>query len=210
MFDIFSQLKENAWFHAPLSEMERITICKQSGYRNSAHCNDVDTVLVMREGLQSLPCPFHKLIHITSDGKFRVNSACEGVDKIVQANWFVLPPLQEYYFRSKNFSYKTLPPFRKDCQVSSTLAAMDLIYPKPDSKIFIPRELNGMAGKVVFELAHRNPGSVVYWHLDGTYLGSTKGSHNLPLNPGAGQHFLTLVDENGEALNYTFSVISNM
>jgi penicillin-binding protein 1C len=87
---------------------------------------------------------------------------------------------------------------------------MDLIYPKPNSKIFIPRELNGVQGNVVFELAHRNPHTIVYWHLDGDYLGSTKGSHHLPLNPGEGEHFLTVVDEAGESLDYSFVVISNM
>ena len=210
MFDIFSQLKGNSWFQAPLPEMEEITVCKQSGFRNSSLCNDVDTVLVAKEGLKAPPCPFHKLIHITSNGKFRVHSQCESLDKIVQAKWFVLPPLQEYYFRSKNLSFQIVPPFRDDCQVPSTLTAMDLIYPKPDSKIFIPRELNGVAGNVVFELAHRNPDTIVYWHLDGDYLGSTKGSHHLPLNPGAGKHFLTVVDEAGESLDYSFVVISNL
>ena len=43
MFDIFSQLKEDSWFRAPAQEMETITICRQSGYRNSEWCNDVDT-----------------------------------------------------------------------------------------------------------------------------------------------------------------------
>lgn len=210
MFNIFSLLKEEVWFRPPIQEMERITVCKQSGYRNSARCNDLDTVFVTRQGLQSLPCPFHKAVHVTSNGKFRVHSECESMDRVVQANWFVLPPMQEYYFRTKNFSYKILPPFRKDCQRSSPLISMDLIYPKQDSKIFIPRELNGVAGKVVFELAHRTPGAAVYWHLDGEYVGSTKGTHNLPLNPPPGRHFLTIVDENGETINHSFYVISYM
>jgi len=210
MFDVFSQLHEETWFQPPLQEMERITVCKHSGYRNSKWCNGVDTVFVTRQGLQSVSCPFHRLVNLTPGGKFRVHSDCDPVDKIVQSTWFVLPPIQEYYFRSKNFSYKVLPPFRKDCQNASLLASMDLIYPKPDSKIFIPRELNGAEGKVVFELAHRNPGTIVYWHLDGNFVGSTKGSHSLPLHPPQGRHFLTVVDENGETINSSFHVISYM
>jgi len=210
MFDIFSQLKEDAWFRAPAQEMETITICRQSGYRNSEWCNDVDTVFITREGLQTAACPFHKLVHLTSNKKFRVHSECEPTGQIVQANWFVLPPMQEYYFRMKNFSYKTLPPFRKDCQNASMLISMDLIYPKPDSKIFIPRELNGTESKIIFELAHRNPNTVVYWHLDGDFVGSTRGRHSLVLHPPQGKHFLTLVDENGETINSSFDVISYM
>lgn len=210
MFDVFAQLKEDSWFRAPKQEMEEITICRKSGYRNSSSCNDVDTVFVTRQALQTSSCPFHKLVHVTRNEKFRVHSECESLDKIKSTTWFVLPPMQEYYFKSKNFSYKPLPPFRKDCQTATPLVAMDLIYPKSDSKIFVPRELDGVAGKVVFELAHRNPNAVVYWHLDGDFVGSTKGNHNLPLNPPQGRHFLTIVDESGETLNYTFDVISYM
>jgi penicillin-binding protein 1C len=210
MFDIFSRLKEDSWFKPPIVEMEYVTVCKQSGYRNGASCNAVDTVFIGKQGLQSLPCPYHKLIHTTANGKYRIHQQCESSEKIAQSSWFVLPPMQEFYYKAKNFSYKVLPPIRKDCQASSVLATMDLIYPKPGSRIFIPRELDGVAGKVIFELAHSNPAVVVYWHLDGTYLGSTRGKHNLPLNPSAGRHFLTIVDEHGEAINHSFHVISDM
>lgn len=210
MFDIFSQLRDDTWFRAPIQEMETITLCKKSGYRNSSWCNDIDTVRVSKQGLQTIPCPFHKPVHLTVNGKFRVHSECESMQEMTTTNWFVLPPIQEYYYRDRNFSYKTLPPFRKDCENSSPLVSMDLIYPEPDSKIFIPRELNGTGGKVIFELAHRNPSTVVYWHLDGNFIGSTQGKHNLPLNPPQGRHFLTIVDENGESINHSFWVISYM
>jgi penicillin-binding protein 1C len=210
MFDIFASLKEETWFTPPLQEMEKITVCKESGFRNSRWCNGVDTVLVSSRGLQSSACLYHKMIHISANGKFQVHSECEPMEKIVQQPWFVLPPLQAYYFRAKNFSYKPAPPFRSDCASSSSLASMDLIYPKPDSKIFIPRDLDGIAGKVVFELAHRSPGTIVYWHLDGNFVGSTKGTHNLPLHPSQGEHFLTVVDEHGESLNFAFNIISYM
>ena len=112
MFDIFSQLKDDSWFRAPSQEMEMITICRQSGYRSSTWCNEVDSVFVTREVLQSAACPFHKLVHLTSIKIFRVHIDCEPMVQIVQAKWFILPPMQEYYFRAKNFFYKTLPPFR--------------------------------------------------------------------------------------------------
>jgi penicillin-binding protein 1C len=210
MFDIFAGLKEETWFRPPSQEMQQITVCKESGLRNSRWCNAVDTVLVAKQGLQSSACLYHKMIHISEDGKYQVHSECESLEKISQRSWFVLPPLQAYYFREKNFSYRPVPPFRSDCVPATSLTSMDLIYPKADSKIFIPRELDGIAGKVVFELAHRSPGTTVYWHLDGDFVGSTKGSHHLPLKPSTGKHFLTVVDENGESLNFAFNVISYM
>ena len=207
MFDIFSQLPNTGWFQQPKIEMEQITICSQSGHRNTILCDKIDTVWVTKAGLQTPPCPYHKRIHLSSDKKFRVHSECESFDQMVDINWFVLPPVQEYYFRQKNASYKALPSFRSDCQPASPLASMDLIYPKPNVKIFIPRELDGKLGSAVFELAHRNPSTKVYWHLDGHYIGSTQKSHRLPLKPTLGKHILTLVDENGESMEQVFDVL---
>ncbi len=147
MFDIFSQLDGQRWFEQPLMEMKRISVCAISGHRNTPYCTDLDSVWVTIQGLQSPACPYHKMIHLSPDGKFRVNSACERVDHQREENWFILPPVQEHYFRTKNLSYKSLPPFRTDCMISSPVMSMDLIYPKPSSRIFIPRELDGRLGK---------------------------------------------------------------
>jgi penicillin-binding protein 1C len=155
-------------------------------------------------------CSYHKKIHLSADKKFRVNSECERVDKMISVSWFVLPPVQEYYFKSKNISYQPLPPYRSDCVNPSALLAMDLIYPKPNSKIFIPRDLTGVMGSTVFQVVHRSPAAVIYWHLDGEFIGVTKKSHRLGLRPSDGSHILTLVDEAGETLERQFQVISNM
>lgn len=210
MFDIFSQLNGQRWFEQPVMEMKQISVCAISGHRNTPNCITLDSVWITRQGLQSPACPYHRIVHLSSDGKFRVNSDCERVDRLREENWFILPPVQEHYFRTKNLSYKSLPPFRDDCLTSSPVISMDLIYPKPRSRIFIPRELNGKLGSTVFQLAHRNPGSTVHWHLDGTYLGSTQKRHHLALSPDEGKHTLVIVDENGESLEGQFEVISSM
>lgn len=210
MFDIFSQLPGKRWFEKPLLEMERVTVCTKSGHKVTAACEEADTIYSTLAGLESEICPFHKKIHLSADQKFQVNSACASIEQMNHRNWFVLPAIQEYYFKPKNLSYKSLPPFRKDCQSSGSTASMELIYPKQHARIFIPRELDGKPGSSVFELAHRNPAITVYWHLDGEYIGSTKKVHHVGLNPSEGSHTLTLVDDNGEQLVRTFEVLSKM
>jgi len=210
LFDVFSQLPGQRWFMRPELEMEQITVCAKSGYRNSALCSEVDTVWISKSGLQSAACLFHKKIHLSSNKKFRVHSECESIANMNDVSWFVLPPVQEYYYRPRNISYRTLPPFRSDCQPASGVATMDLLYPKPNARIYIPRQLNGTMGSAVFELAHRNPSVTVYWHLDGTFIGSTRRSHHLTVNPPQGKHVLTLVDEHGESLEQRFEVLSKM
>ncbi len=210
MFDIFSQLPGSNWFQKPYSEMQKVRVCSKSGQRFSGSCELSDTVWVNRAGLESQLCSHHQKIHLTKDRKFRVHSACEPVDRIANTNWFVLPPVQEYYFKPKNLSYKPLPPFRQDCQSNSMVMAMDLIYPKPNARIFIPRDLDGTPGSSVFELAHRNSSPKVYWHLDGEFIGETNKNHQMALHPGEGKHVLTIVDEAGEALERHFEVISKL
>jgi penicillin-binding protein 1C len=129
---------------------------------------------------------------------------------MVHRSWFVLPPIQEYFFKSKNTAYRSLPPFRNDCLNFNSVVQMELIYPKENSRIFIPREMDGTTGNTVFELAHRNPAVHVHWHLDGDYIGTTKSTHTFVLQPSEGKHVLTLVDEKGESIERSFEVISKM
>ena len=210
MFDIFSQLSGGSWFQQPYTEMQKIRVCSKSGQRFTDKCENGNEVWVGNAGLESTSCSFHKKIHLTQDRKFQIHSACESVDKIAHINWFVLPPIQEYFFKAKNLSYKTLPPFRLDCQNTSTVLGMELIYPKPNAKIFIPRDLDGTPGSSVFELAHRNATTKVYWHLDGEFIGETHKNHQIALNPGEGKHTLTIVDDAGEAIERHFEVISKL
>lgn len=209
MFDIFSSLPgNNIWFRDPKSEMAKTAVCRKSGFLATVLCEERDTVEVVHAGLQTLPCRYHQRIHLSTDRKFRVHSECESMSNIQSVSWFVLPPVQEYYFKTRNISYKALPPYRGDCENPASVALMDVIYPKVNSKVFVPRELNGEIGQTVFEAVHRNPKATVYWHIDGNYIGSTIKSHRLALSPNAGNHVLTLVDENGEIFKRTFQVIS--
>jgi penicillin-binding protein 1C len=210
LFDIFSQLDGYTWFTKPSAEMERITICHESGFRNSTLCNVVDTIWISRAGLNSPSCPYHKKIYLSANKKFQVNSQCAQVSNMQEVNWFVLPPVQEYYYKSKNIYYKTPPPFRPDCPSPGSLRNMDLVYPKPGSRLFIPRNVTGEAGSAVFQLAHRNNASTVFWYMDGNYLGSTQTTHHLALNPASGKHILTIIDDSGESIEEGFEILSNM
>lgn len=208
LFDIFSLLPQTGWFSVPASELTGAAVCRLSGARASEWCTAVDTLLIAKPGLRTAACTNHKRIHLSSDRKFRLHAGCEPLDKIRSESWFVLPPVQEYYYRNHHLSYRALPPFRKDCADPAGIVAMDMIYPKTDSKIFIPRDLDGKMGSTVFQVAHRNPQATIYWHLDGQFVGATSRSHKLTVSPGEGKHHMTLVDQQGETLEKDFDVIS--
>lgn len=208
LFDVFDQLDNPGWFSQPVDEMIRIPVCKQSGYRPLPHC-ETDTAWIYKNGVLASACEFHQIIHLDQSKKWRVNSECEIPTSMVHEAWLVLPPLEEYYFKSKNPNYKILPPFRADCDALNTQSAspMQMIYPKHRARIYVPVDLDGKLSRTVFKIAHRTPETIVFWHLDNEYLGSTQHFHHMELQPSSGKHLLTLVDEHGNALERSFEIL---
>jgi penicillin-binding protein 1C len=209
LFSLAGLLPGTGWFDEPNGELREVAICSLSGQRASSFCDHVDTVRVQQSGLGTLVCAYHKLIHVTRDKHFRVHDNCEPLSNVVSIPWFILPPIQEYYYRSRNLSYRPLPPYRKDCQDPAATPVMDLIYPKLNARIFIPKLMDGTNSEAVWEATHRQAGKTIYWHLDGRYTGMTKGMHRLSTSPVPGRHTLTLVDDSGETITRTFEVISH-
>lgn len=206
LFDIFNSLPKTSWFNEPLYEMEKMNICKLSGYRAGQYCETIDTLSVPKPALKAKVCPYHQLIHVNENESKRVNSACTDISKIKAKKWFVLPADQEWYYRKAHPEYKPLPQVGSGCEES--VSSMKIIYPFKESNIYVPVELDGETGKTVFEVAHRQPNAKVYWHLDNEFLGETNHFHQLSLSPKPGKHVLILIDEFGEKLEHTFQIVS--
>lgn len=207
LFDIFSILKPGKWFDAPYDEMEEVRICRQSGSRATDICEPADTLWIQKNGLRTEPCKYHRLIHLDATETYRVNSNCEDVNRMKHLSWFVLPPAIEWYYKSKNSTYKELPPLRRDCETTG-LPGMEILYPKQFSKIYVPVEIDGTIGKTIFQVAHRKQNTMIYWHLDGVFIGTTQSVHQMGLAPDEGIHTLTLVDEEGESIIQQFEIVS--
>ena len=204
MFEIFGLLPYSRQFDPPDDELEPIALCRQSGFLPSPNCPETDTLLVPK-GIQIRQCPYHQVIHLDKDERFRVSGECYPVSEIKSKSWFVLPPVQEYYFRPKHPGYAPLPPFREGCSGHGTV--MELIYPREMNRIFIPRQLDESPGEAVFELAHRNPQTEVYWFIDEEFLGTTVNYHQFSLKPSPGWHTITVTDQNGNQLQKRFLVV---
>ncbi|WP_439697486.1 penicillin-binding protein 1C [Mucilaginibacter sp. AW1-7] len=209
LFEIFRLLPASKdWFAMPTGEMVKIDVCRQSGYRAGQYCQDIDQVLVPKTGLRAPVCPYHQLVHLSADGQYQVNGNCEPPDQMLNKKWFVLPPSMEYYYKSRNYQYHVLPPFRADCAQTENGNTMEIIYPKDGAKIYIPLEADGARGRMICNAAHRLPGMKIFWHLDDQYMGTTKDFHQMALNPPPGKHILTLVDGNSNTVNIGFEILS--
>lgn len=206
LFKVFKHLPDSKWFEEPQSEMASVEVCTKSGFLATHKCDEKEVIHVPAKAEQGSSCPYHQLVHLDSSKQFRVSSDCYPVAEMKTESWFVLPPVQEWYYRKKDPNYRKLPLFSNNCQPEN-LSNMAVIYPEDNSGIFIPRNLDGTLEKAVFEIAHRNPERKVYWHLDDQFVGSSVREHSLELSAKSGPHKLTIVDEEGETLSWNFEVL---
>ncbi|HTI61501.1 penicillin-binding protein 1C [Mucilaginibacter sp.] len=208
MFEIFRLLPvSREWFTMPVNDMVKIKICRQSGYRAGVYCDDTYQMWVPQGGLRAAVCPWHQPVHLDKTGKWQVTGDCEPPSEMITKNWFVLPPSMEYYYKTKNYQYHVLPPFRPDCALNTKSNPMELIYPKEGAKIYVPLEVDGKRGRMVCNAAHRQPGIKIFWHLDDKYVGETADFHQMALSPPPGLHKLTLVDANGNSVQVNFEIL---
>lgn len=207
MFDIFSSLPAQRWFTPP-SDLIKTEVCRESGYLKGINCpvSSIDTIRISPRGVDAEACPYHKLVHLSEDGKYQVYQDCAGRRGIVHASWFVLPPSWEMYYKEQHPAYKTLPPFSPECMDEGHNKLMEFVYPFPNMVLSLPRQLDGSEGVVVFEIAHRSPSHRVFWHLDNEYIGETQTFHKKEYRPAKGEHRLTVVDESGERNSVKFTV----
>ncbi|MFT6214129.1 MAG: penicillin-binding protein 1C [Roseivirga sp.] len=208
LFDVFDILPETTWFNPPMAELVYAAVDRQSGYLASPYSVEIDTVLIPEAGLASPASPFHQVIHLDESEEYRVNSDCYPIAKMVTKNWFVLPPKQASYYKNKHPTYQELPSMRNDCFTESwDFQVMDMVYPAPNARFYIPTNLEGLREAVVFEVAHRKAESELYWHLDDEFLGITRGNHTMQVSPIAGIHKVTVVDSEGNQLERSFEVL---
>jgi penicillin-binding protein 1C len=206
MFDAFGLLPSTSWFEPPYDEMTEIEICSTSGFRAGPHCDQAEVRMVPAAGEKVEACPYHQIVHLDSQEKFRVHSDCYATSEMISSSWFVLPPVMEWYYRKQNPRYHSLPSYLQGCGEGED-QAMELIYPGETRQVYIPRGLDGQLSRVVFEAAHRETGASIHWHLDEQYMGETTLIHQLEFLAPEGLHTLTLVDSKGNLLEKSFEVV---
>jgi penicillin-binding protein 1C len=210
LFELFGQLPLRDEFKAP-ADLVDVDVCAWSGQRAGPYCQRTRPQLVPRAGLASPPCSYCRLVHTDGSGRFQVHGDCEPVSRIRAVPWFVLPAAMEVHYRRRHADYLPPPAFRADCREAvdpGRSGALSCVYPKEDAQVYVPVEMSGALGRVVFEAAHRDPQAVVYWHLDDEFYAQTRDIHQIEIAPSAGPHVLTLVDSAGETVSRRFTVLA--
>ncbi|MDR1525094.1 MAG: penicillin-binding protein 1C [Tannerella sp.] len=206
MFDIFNLLPQAPWFACPEGEYVEAPVCRLSGCLKSRFCDEAGTALILPNGLRTETCPYHIHVNVSADGRYRVYENClPPGQQMISENRFVLPPVWEWYYKQHHPEYTTLPPFMKGCG-EDPHSPMAFIYPAGNTRVYLPKQLDGSDGEITFDLAHGNADATVYWHLDSDYLGSTRDFHKYTFRPSRGKHSVTVVDNEGNTLSIGITV----
>lgn len=206
LFQLASLLPSETDFNISFGVPQKV--CKQSGMRPSANCVESYFITIPEFMKSTQACTYHQILHLNQEQTLQVSSTCYDVSKIKNIPWFILPPVQSWYFQKYHPTFNKVPPFAYDCEGNEQSNLIELIYPRQFSKVYIPLEQDGNQGFAIFEAAHQHKNVTLYWHLNDTYLGLTKDTHQMRIQSIKGIHMLTLVDDLGNEIEQQFEIIN--
>lgn len=206
MFDVVDKLNDSYRYPANTSESVEIEVCAESGYPKSEYCPATKTIRVPNVENQTGVCPYHKKVFLDENRQYQVKPDCYPVDQKCYEVYYVLPPVQEWFYKKHSPLFRPLPALYPGCGTAHADEVMDFVYPKADAQVSIPIGIRGDRQQVIFEIAHRNPQKTIFWNLNDRYLGKTRLNHQMPIDVEKGVYHIRCVDEDGVELNRKFVV----
>ncbi|WP_306643250.1 penicillin-binding protein 1C [Sanyastnella coralliicola] len=203
MFDIFDALPERGNFPTPHDDLVEVETCIHSGMIAGRNCLRTSPALIPSSSYGTEVCKYHQKIHLSPDGNYRVHLEC--APEVVDTTWFVLPPVEAWYYAQSHPEYSYLPDWHPACDAASEVHHMAIMQPKHGDQLVRARDLDGILQPLVFESIAPS-GTLLHWHLDDNYLGSTRGIHQLEVEPSIGNHVLMILDEAGNSDLVAFQV----
>ncbi|HRG57688.1 MAG TPA: penicillin-binding protein 1C [Bacteroidia bacterium] len=207
MFSLFNSLPTSAWFTSPKGNLIQSKICNESGYLASSQCVNISEQDIPSCNYNKPICTFHKLVNLDSTERFQVNSKCYSVMHMQKKSYFIMNPIQEYFYRKKHLDYMGLPPYLEGCVDESQSTNFDLIYPRNGFKIYLPINESNIKNDLILNATCNNNTTTLFWYLDGDYLGETKRYHQMAIKPKLGKHKLIITNDKGKYLSNNFEII---
>ncbi len=204
LFEVMNSLPRAPWFTPPFNEMKEVTICSITGFKAGRNCSKQDPRWVPLTST-SKTCPYHQKVFVNTAGQ-RVQRHCAAGD-IASQSYMVLPPTQAWYYSRSHPTYRPLPPWSPRCKPQESMV-LEVIYPQYGSEIHIPNDIGGQRENLVLEVAHRDNAPILYWHLNGKYVGNTETFHQLALDLPRGAYKLHVEDAEGNTAESRFTVVS--
>lgn len=203
LFNAFNEIentKKN--FDLPINDLMTLTVDETTGYRideeilnKTENINTID-ILYPSNAKPLKVSPYYKKIYVNENGieiDSRDPNFYKANEKIV-LNY----PLEvvNYYIREKR-------DIKEIYDVNSKGKSLKILYPTPNLKILLPKDIDKYQ-KLVVKIANLK-NQDVYWYLDNEFLGK-ENTFEKEIELSIGEHILTIVAEDGEATNAKFSI----
>lgn len=194
------------WLDKLKPVMNKKQVCIKSGMLANDLCPSV-LQEVPKNAKLSGKCTYHSAYWMSSDSAYRINSSCYTLANAHRAMHFVLPSSMGYYYAKSHPDYQGIPPLHPSCN-ATTSSPIEILYPNPNSRVFIPVTLDGSAGKIVMEATHLNATATLFWSIGNNFYGKTTENHQLEVFLPKGKHVLKITDEKGNEKVRMFEVVS--
>ncbi len=196
LFDLFNLLPPTGWFAEPeATDGIEVTLCRHSGHIAGRNCTETRQAIVPKNALKSRACPYCQEVVVAGDR-----------DAYSIERRFVLPPVMDYY-RQTHSAYQSTTLTTAQTVSRVEVQPMHFIYPTDGCVVSLPVQSDGTVAALNCSVAHTDSAAEIFWHLDNSYLGSTRNIHQFAVQPSPGCHTLTVVDTSGNSISVDIVVV---
>ncbi len=206
LFRILRSLPSSSWKITPpkVSAATHVRACKQSGKLAGHWCTETEVMSVQGNVLSLETCQWHRSIQCSEEGNMILPSCSS--QAAYTDTVFVVPSKYEFYYKYAHLTYMGLPETDPACR--DVGEACQILYPRPNMKLFLPKEKKGEQKDIILEAYHRNQDAILYWYDHQQFLGKTSsGQHVMQVSLPKGKHSLSITDQWGNQSTVPFEII---
>ena len=197
LFNVFQELENsNKHFVEPVYELEDLEVDKVTGYRINFDNVETKTIKYPTKAKPLKLSPYYKKIFVDENDveiDSRDSNFVNRREKIILN--FPLEVVNYFIRENRDISeiYNT----------STKEKSLKILYPTPNLKILLPKDLGGDQ-KLVVKIANLKNQNI-YWYLDKEFIDKSK-SYEKEISLGVGEHTVTIMAEDGELTRTSFSI----
>ncbi len=197
VLQLLPQKESDIWFDYQPDDYKTISICNLSGFRASEACPE-KTDINVPYGMKPLKiCNYHQFRFISDDGKYQSCSRCWSKIGSKKTTITIYPPDVSYYLRAKGQFIEKLPGHYPLCPGYKAENSLNIIYPNEGARLFLPRDFDGNTQSVICNVGYNGSGNIIYWYLNGFFLGTTDKEHKFAVKFQEGENMIKVIDEFG-------------
>jgi penicillin-binding protein 1C len=207
LFQLYLQLpKAKGWFEKPMADLRAVRLCADTGYAPSPACPRAVIAEAPAAAAPLPPCPYHTTVIVANQSGREVCSLCWPPTGHHAESFLLFGPKVTAYRRAAGIPAQERPRHNPNCPAYQARTALQVLYPLPGSRLFLPRDYDGAAQDLVLRAAAPST-EALHWYVDQRYMGRTTERHHLPVRLTPGEHRLMVLDGEGHSASVMFEVV---